>query len=1292
MSDLHWERFASLTGDPRNNWEVLCREVVRRHYERFGPLATRKQNPGVEFHVKVEAGDCDLGGPGCHWGWQCKWFNDQTLKRDGSLLAAQRTAIEDSIEKTVRHVPGLTDWVLWTREKFTAADARWLADLDAPFTLHHWDGETLIGLLTGPAEALRQSWFGSLTLSREELTRRRCTAMAPIAHRYVEELHILTSTQRDVEARLMEPLPEDELSSILVELEATYEGLQETLHLAKEQMEQMHLDLMQALGTATESLGELRDRLSEGLKPSREELERADALTESPRDDELWGDHELDFEYADDASRRQEEGLLALRRVRRFLKIAALSFGRPMIVASGSAGAGKTHLSANITGPSAKAQGVLLLGSQFSSGIEDDDLARHSGLAGTLDELLEAMEAMGVREGRRVPLVIDGINESEDPSDWKGVLARLQSRLTQLGHVFALITVRPSYRRFCLPDDVPTVDLAGLVGVEREAVDRYFSHYRIDATPAAIDWWQPTDPLLLSVFCRTVNPEATRTIDADDLPGSLSEVFDAYLDGVVARIATTMEVPEVEIMDAVLLLGERFYDAQARQLGRLDVTTVLGDQRRAKWKESLRFQLESEEIVLREVVEEGEYVIWAYDLLAGHVIGKGLLQRFDVQDLTAATSSALEAHPLVDDIITGMAGILGRRQIELAEVFSENQELYWRASLASLRLPPEQMGEASLEGLRLAFPRRSEVILDAISGSLLRPNHPLNALILDRILGGLDVWERDLTWSGSGAVGHQIARLSETWRLGESSGADAVAMAWLSWTLTTPYTHRRDEAVLALYRLGLREPGLLFRRVIEMLNVNDPAILEGLLGAAYGVAMRAQDPLLTDPGTVTELARDLQDRLLCPAASDPTLNWQIREYAYRITQFASWLSEGELVASGDAAQPPLPQPKSSPNPALPDSGAWEEVDAAVEIEEVGEAIKALSLSAADGREQEIEGLVRARIAELGWARLLAAAEENETDPDRLNSYAEKYARAGILDAAGRLSDEGCLLVDPGSDAAWRLPEPRLDPSFPESAPVPRFLSPWRNESDPGQKWIQPGPSQILNDLLQREDEDGSWLLTDARLAFRLSTEPYVGASRIRGLLALEGWESIEDQIAAHGIDNDAVPEIHSEHDCYGGEIPWAPSFDSQTTKPSGESTPRLANFGGAPGPPIELLGIGIAWPLRRSAFNTAEIGAVPAKFLCRSLQLRQAGSSMEFIDEHERPAARAFSCRGFQGWSGSLLYLRRDLLERYANERDGEWGWVLDERREITSNRRDRQATGKNKVRDSHTVSLASLS
>src|SRR4051794_23342771 len=110
MPELDWNAFVNLPGDARRNWEMLCRGAVQRNYAQFGEFRSTAQQPGVEFHLKLTQ-KCDLGDVGRWWGWQCRWYGTNAGEQIGTT---RRNKIVESIRKSEKYLPNLTDWVLCT--------------------------------------------------------------------------------------------------------------------------------------------------------------------------------------------------------------------------------------------------------------------------------------------------------------------------------------------------------------------------------------------------------------------------------------------------------------------------------------------------------------------------------------------------------------------------------------------------------------------------------------------------------------------------------------------------------------------------------------------------------------------------------------------------------------------------------------------------------------------------------------------------------------------------------------------------------------------------------------------------------------------------------------------------------------------------------------------------------------------------------------------------------------------------------------------------------------------------
>src|SRR4051794_1375855 len=106
MTDLSWNRFLEVAGDPRRNFEVLCRELIRRHYGSLGPLLTRKQQPGVEFHLRIERPSEAFGARGRGGGGRAVGSApDEFGGKAGGLLQNQRKKMGKASGRTLAHKP-----------------------------------------------------------------------------------------------------------------------------------------------------------------------------------------------------------------------------------------------------------------------------------------------------------------------------------------------------------------------------------------------------------------------------------------------------------------------------------------------------------------------------------------------------------------------------------------------------------------------------------------------------------------------------------------------------------------------------------------------------------------------------------------------------------------------------------------------------------------------------------------------------------------------------------------------------------------------------------------------------------------------------------------------------------------------------------------------------------------------------------------------------------------------------------------------------------------------------------
>ena len=196
-----------LPGAADTNLEALTRAIVSRRYCGLGTLRERRNQPGVEFYLRVEHSGA-LGDPGRIWGWSCKWF---ILGKDNELTTGQRNQIEDSVNKAIKYVDGLTDFVLCLPQRPAKKDEEWIDSLGPArgISTKLWAPENFDAQLSGFDE-LRSTFFGELVLTPDTLAKTHERSVGPVKARWVPPpLHTSNHVEGRLDRALMRPASVD---------------------------------------------------------------------------------------------------------------------------------------------------------------------------------------------------------------------------------------------------------------------------------------------------------------------------------------------------------------------------------------------------------------------------------------------------------------------------------------------------------------------------------------------------------------------------------------------------------------------------------------------------------------------------------------------------------------------------------------------------------------------------------------------------------------------------------------------------------------------------------------------------------------------------------------------------------------------------------------------------------------------------------------------------------------------------------------------------------------------------
>lgn len=1193
MTELDWSRFEELPGSQTVNFELLWRGAVRHTYGKYGTFHARTQQPGVEFHLKLDK-DCSLGDAGRWFGWQTKWWSG--LQAGRPIGAPRKRDVEDSLEKTKNHLPGLTDWVLCTRRPLAPSDEPWWQGLSTPFKLDHQVAEDLTNLLTGDAELFRQTYFGDLVLTPDRLETLKNIALADVRERWFPEVHQTSPAEKTLRRMLAEPAAWQHLNVVgseITSLAAVVEGDVQSVPLAASVQAELE-ELLETADTIRQLLAEAHDHLSPGGDHTWRELGEAivpDAPTHVPPVLRKLraANHPAALPCANLVIHTRDAAALA--------KTVFAELAVRCVTVTGDAGYGKTQLAAKLASPTeSRPAGVLLFGRQLRRRDDLDDLARRMSVNGktveTFDALLAAVDAAAARAQCRLPIVIDGLNEAENPSDWKLLLERAQVLLENYPSILLVCTLRSAFADRAIPTSLTnTVDLRGFGDEVDRAVEKYFDHFNIDAGGVDLPLERFDHPITLRIFCSVTNPTRRSRVRLVGRAPSLNAMFDKYLADAAQRIETltNSRIRAADVHMAMQALGVEMWDTSSREISETRAKEIFGDTNRL-WDDSILNALQEEGVLIRQTAhavdegratpsaleatrnQEGLVVTVVYDLLAGHIVASALAATSGVTFATSLSTPEVtarfigeptELHPLAVDIFDALVFVLPH--LGLGHLWEHVQyNLLDAALLRTTDLAAEDVNAATVAAWEQNLPSLSgrPGFWPRLRSVRAVPNHPFNAIFADKVLRSLSVADRDLTWTewlrsstqpylrqdpGTDARALEDVRLWTTrWReIDERTEADALRARWFMWLLTSTVRDLRDAATAALYWYGRADAVSLFELAAGALEINDLYVGERATAAAYGVTTAHQQP---DAEFADQLATYLEALVVATAgaaATAPTYHRLIRYYIAGTVEFGRVHYPAAVPAAaidGIAfAEGRLPAALSEADERR------EEVEGTIQMDFGNYTLGRLFDDRAN-YDYEHEGhrgatdQVLGVIYDLGWRKSAFSIvdqtigrRDEDRNSGRVERYGKKYSWIGLHLVTGMLNARG--------DRVYGL-EVDIDPTFPQiSPPLPLTVPTWvRPKPAQDRAWLINGVVTVPDDLLYTKTlagAEGPWVLIHAELntndertgrgGFGLFNTVVLAPSDLDALMT---WWSDKEH---PGRDLIELPQAHY---LFAGEIPW----------------------------------------------------------------------------------------------------------------------------------------------------------
>ena len=1125
---IDWSKLKPYQNDKYRSFEELCYQIAKGLYGekgRFTSVDDSGGGDGVEFYLTFPNGD--------QWGWQAKFYHPQKRLSE----SGRKRSITNSLKKSCEIHPHLKKWILCTPTKFTPTEQDWFENTlpesipeNMNVEFEHWGDRDFNNWLSEPRfNGKLHYFFGELELDLDWFKTQFKEQIASVGDKFDPSLHTETDADADIHALLADKAFVHQITKWIEELDGKLPDLKESIDDLKRPIPYIEWDeeeKSKVIGVS-ELLQDVLVNIIDKFEQARKILDKQELTAAQAIDwGAVFGQLRKVFDNYEKVTRKsgisqikyigeQENEEQVLRNASsvihgpRSLVARLLDKFFPSVIWKqglinksdlhilGDAGIGKTHIACNICDGRLKngLPALFIRGSLFTT-----DQPIKERLRAILDipasyswqHFLQALSAAAEAYQTRIPLIIDGLNESVHSGTlskvWELYLEGFISEIADTKNIVLITTCRTSYKEAIWKEVTPkefnwkkftwedkdSLNLMYAYGfdtdeVKQEAIKKYFDAYKIKADLTLAPLVQFEHPLHLKIFCETKNSE--RKIEKEIYVGeeTLFEVFDEYLNQCNRAVCERLGLhpKTIIIQPALNKMAAYLWQHSSREIPFEELVRIVDGQSREHldWQSSKTRAIESEGLlVYRDWAGVGEVMHFTYDLFGGYLIAKYLVEQAadDVHGfLNSEEATAVlfgkdhqTLHPMEEDICRCLAALLPAKTGKFLHQFSDNAKIFGLSIRALFEISPRNINEKCIDLVVHLFgvPKNRESFFKLAETTVGHPNHRFNASFWSERLSPLSTSERDLSWteyvrSNRYSFEEIVIRFEETCQNAQNVsdyGKKRLLLLaeYIMWLLTSTVRWLRDQATRALYWYGRRFPQEFFDLVMKSFTINDPYVSERMLAATYGIAMARQNDF-EDTSFVTEIlpeyARQLYENMFKPDAPHATTHILARDYAKRTIDIAL-IHHPDLLTDDE---------RELITPPFTDGGIreWGESEKSdegpppIRMDFDIYTLKGLiNYDSAPGEHKRVKANVYWRIYDLGFSlenfgeidKWISGENSNlgryHEHPRKIDRYGKKYSWIAFYELAGFRQDNG-LLRDYYDDV--RVLNADIDPSFPD---------------------------------------------------------------------------------------------------------------------------------------------------------------------------------------------------------------------------------------------------------------------
>ena len=876
----HWD------GSQHRAFEELCYQLRDRTLD--GPVLVKTGNPdaGLEWYVTRRGGTL--------WGWQAKY----TFDIDTALKLMERSLMTVVRERpTCRRLTFCIPFDLpdapgrgarkSARRKFEERKESWRLRIAGAnrVRIELWSaGNLLERLVCHPSQrGIARFFWGREIFSPAWCSERVNATLDAAGGRYSPDLHVDLPL-----AFSLEGLARSDA------YKRRYRKLRDAVAVAARKIQVSHhtgLDVTNELRSLVHAIAEWRRDVPDDVAPlarlCRDQLLEVTAA--------FW--RAVNEAYSPDSPRRKRKAtarqardeereyllrhyLTTLRRAldtfETFLQSGASKAAeRGALVLTGEAGQGKTHLFCDAARRAVDAgqPTIVLLAGRLSGRRVWHEIGEQLGLAEAGREVvIGAMEAAAQASNAPFLLLIDALNEADEPKAWQEELPALLADIARSPWISLGVSIRSTFLPIVLPVDglagVAEVEHRGFERRELEATERFFDAFGLDQPQIPFLTPEFTNPLFLKLYCEGLQELGLRAPSAGE--DHVSGVFDRYLASKAERIASRLN------LDPATQPVEKAIDAFCKALARDNRDSLAREQStqlinafapgRDRWPDTLLGQLLAEGVLTadvawrRDAAERVQVVRFTYQRIADYRVAAAFLEPLN-GDPALLREALAAGRPLRKRVLKAPAAWVETLSVLVPERFamelldaaswrldSSTRRRWDRAFVQSISVRRPVTVTARTRELLSLVSRRSrwlrKLVLDTLLTVAPVPEHPLNET-LHKNLKNWSMPVRDVAWTiptyfafHSGGPLDRIIRWAARGPYPDcpEQVVEAAAVP-IVWTFTSPNRRMRDYATKALAQLLSGSLAALPPLIRRFDGVDDPYVIERLAVVSHGAVL-----------------------------------------------------------------------------------------------------------------------------------------------------------------------------------------------------------------------------------------------------------------------------------------------------------------------------------------------------------------------------------------------------------------------------------------------------------------------